>query len=1077
MPATGAVRIGEELGPVVLGEGDGLVEVVHDCLLGDAAIVRPTRSFAIRDDHGNATEPPRTDHGASTDRTGSQPEFRRVALRDRQTARVAVRQALIDGAGVSEREAEVLALVAERATNAEIAARLFVSVRTVESHVSSLLRKLDVPDRRALARLAAAPDEAGSLRGDGAGTAIPAGSTAPALRQRAVPVPLTSFVGRSSEVAALMAAITGDRLVTALGPGGVGKTRLATAVAGAVADRWRDGVWFVDLVPVTDDALVATAVSRTLGLADSPARSVEDQVLAHLADREALLVLDNCEHLVDGVGVFVERLLGTCPRVSVLATSQTRLLLPFEHVFAVPGLSLPDEHGPGDAVSLFVERAEQAGAPPLPAGDRDRVGAICRRLDGSALAIELAAARLPSLGLDGIERGVAERFDLLAGGSRVDERHRSLRSTIDWSYGLLDAGDQALLRRVSVFAAPFTAADAALVVADGGVDQGETGGGATVARSNAAPAVAAGLARLAEHSLLVTAPGEPTRHRLLDSIRQYGLERMAGEPAPAGGAAGDELAAVRRRHHAWAATAVEALDRRADVPLAEALARADEHAAWRDDFDRVADDARAALMWAREAGLQDETFRLALCLASTCFTRGLLGESQRRYTQAAEHAPDGVVEADTLILAAGAASSRQVGNDALVLWREAASTAIAAGRPSIAAYALSRAAELLLRGPGIIADRPPEGTHEQLLAEAVALGTDDPRAVTSIETAVAFDLDEVDPAAIAAAERAVASAAQLDDPLLESAALDGLCAVQLGLGDLDGAIASSRRRIGVLSRVRVSAGAAFEIADGYHMASEIALAAGDFTAARDYAHTSARLSFHAEEGHLATSRILKVDAMAGDLHRVLEDADRFRRGWERAGRPVASNLAGGACAVAMAHGLRGDDDARAAWLEIAEALGMDPDRLEGCQTGFAPAFDALVLLHRGDARGAVARLQNDPADFHTWYNGEWRTWYAALHAEAAALAGLPEARDRIARAGPMVRPNPVAVALLDRAEALLDDDPGRIGGVAARLEGSGCRYQWARSLVLAGGEHAARGRREMAALGAAPMDESVPPGT
>jgi len=985
---------------------------------------------------------------------------------------VAVFQALIDDAGVSEREAEVLELVARRATNAEIAAELYVSVRTVESHVSSLLRKLDVADRRALARLAAASDGPGA---DGPpATQRPGGANGGAVEaavppRRPVPVPLTSFVGRSSEVADLTAAVTADRLVTALGPGGVGKTRLAAAVAAAVADRWRDGVWFVDLVPVTDEALVPTAVSRTLGLADAPVRSVEDHVVAHLADREALLVLDNCEQVVAGVGVFVERLLGACPHVAVLATSQARLLLPFERVFAVPGLSLPSDRDQGDAVSLFLERAAQAGAPMPPARDRERIGDICRRLDGSALAIELAAARLPSLGLDGIERGLAERFDLLAGGSRLDERHRSLRSTIDWSYGLLDEADQTLLRRVSVFAAPFTADAAAVVAGDD-----ERSARSSIRRAQEA-AVAAGLARLAEHSLLVTSPGERTRHRVLDSIRQYGLARMAEEVAPPGDSgAGDELTAVRRRHHAWAAAAVRHLDRRADVPLAEALANPDAHAAWRDDFDRVADDTRAALKWAHDADLRPETFALALPLASSCFTRGLLGEAQRRYEQAAEHAPDPAVAADTLILAAGAASSRQVGNDALRLWRDAASTAVEADRSGTAAYALSRAAELLLRGPGIIADKPPEGTHDELLAEARALGSDEPRAVTSIATAVAFDLEEADPAALETAERAVASAAALDDPLLESAALDGLSAINLGRGDLDGAVAASRRRIAVLAGVRASAAAAFEIADGYNMASEIALAAGDFPAAREFADTSARLSFHAEEGHLATSRRLKVDALAGELERVLVDADRFRRGWESAGRPVASNLAGGAYSVAMTHGLRGDEPARREWIEITQHLGLDPDRLTGCNTGFSPTLDAIVSLHRADVDAALARLELDPHDFDTWYTGQWRTWYAAVHAEAAALAGHPDARRRIERARPIARPNPTVDALLDRAEALLDGDVPRLAAVAAALEGTGCRYQWARSLVLAGGEHAVRGRHEMAALGAAPMAE-VPP--
>jgi DNA-binding CsgD family transcriptional regulator len=229
---------------------------------------------------------------------------------------------LLDDAGVSEREAEVLALVGEHLTNAEIAGRLFISVRTVESHVSSLLRKLSLSDRRALANLSASL-QAGGRDADRRIAAPP------------LPEPLTSFVGRLVERAELAEVLVRHRLVTAVGPGGVGKTRLAVAVAADVTDRYADGAWYVDLVPVTDAAMVGAAVSSVFGFGEQPGRSPTDTAVSKLAAAEALVVLDNCEHLLDGVTGFVERLLSGCPRITVLATSRARLQMPFEYVYSV----------------------------------------------------------------------------------------------------------------------------------------------------------------------------------------------------------------------------------------------------------------------------------------------------------------------------------------------------------------------------------------------------------------------------------------------------------------------------------------------------------------------------------------------------------------------------------------------------------------------------------------------------------------------------------------------------------------------------------------------------------------------
>jgi predicted ATPase/DNA-binding CsgD family transcriptional regulator len=492
---------------------------------------------------------------------------------------------------VSAREAEVLAALAEHLTNAEIGERLFISVRTVESHVSSLLRKLQVDDRRALAAIAAPPTRSGL-------------SGRPVVAAQ-LPSRLTPFVGRVAERDALAAAVDTHRLITAAGPGGVGKTRLALAVAADMAERFADGTWFVDLVPVTDPPMIAAAIAAALGLGEHQRRSAEHTVASWLADRETLLVLDNCEHVLDGASALLERLLAACPRLTVLATSRARLLVPFEWVFPVPGMSIEAKDGsPGDAVDLFLGRATAAGWSPLPSASWERVVAICRGLDGIALAIELAAGRVPSLGLDGLEAGLTDRLRLLTGGHRADDRHRSLRAALDWSYTLLDRSSQAVLRRVSVFAAPFTSAAAAQVLA-----------GSPPVAGCAIPAV---LAALAERSLLVAAVGPGgTRYRVPETIRQYGVDQLtqAGESVDA-----------RVRHLRWCLEAAEAL----------AVPGEGDGAAWRSSFDQVAYELRSALGWATSSGqCRAHAIRLAIRLAELSFARGMPGESQRRYEQAA----------------------------------------------------------------------------------------------------------------------------------------------------------------------------------------------------------------------------------------------------------------------------------------------------------------------------------------------------------------------------------------------------------------------------------------------------------
>ncbi|MFG2075447.1 ATP-binding protein [Nonomuraea maritima] len=906
---------------------------------------------------------------------------------------------------ISPREAEVLELVAAHFSNAEIAARLFISVRTVESHVSSLLRKLEVPDRRALARRAPEPAD---------------GAAAPSHPAPVLPAPLTSFVGRTGERAELVELLSTHRQVTAVGPGGVGKTRLALAVAAEAAGDHPDGVWFADLVPVTDPDLVATAVSGAIGLGEQPGRDMTESVLAALADRRALLVLDNCEHVLDGVALLVERLLATCPGVTVLATSRARLMVPFERVYPVPPLSLPAD-GESDAVALFMDRAAAVGRP-LDPEVRDQVAAICERLDGMALAIELAAARCPTLGLDGITAALSHPLRMLTGGSRADERQRSVRGALDWSHALLEPDDRALLRQVSVFVAPFTAAAAAEVAG------GEEG------------IVAEGLARLAEQSLLVvTASAGRTEYRALETIRQYAMERLS----EAG-----ELAATRSRHVGWC--------------LARAAELAVTRDGWRARFDAVADDLRAALAWA--ADQQDrraDAYRLAACLAELAFTRHLIGESQGRYEQAAALADDAAAAASMLRQAAAVAGCRMQGDDMYRLYHAAADAARRAGDAAGAACDLATAAAHAYRFSGKFVRELPQEELLACVAQARETAGDDPAARAAVAlaeagqalTELADHLDDATVrATIARAGHAVELAHRTGDPLAESAALDTLTCAQSWAGDTFAAAGTARRRITLLSSAPDTPAATHELVEALGEVIEAFLGTGDLPGARRWARQLADHPLLSEVGDRATGWLLVADALAGDVEEVQAGSVRFLDAWQRAGSPARSVLGPPAAAVAMTHALRGDHDAARDWRAVLARLDPSPRNTHG----YGAVFDAMLLLHQGRAAEALDRLAPEPREVWQWVTWIWHHWYVALRAEAAVLAGTPDAHDRVAEARTVVSGNPVATALVDRAAALLVGDRKALLAAADAFTTAGCPYQSTRTLHLADATTTAR---------------------
>lgn len=461
--------------------------------------------------------------------------------------------------------------------------------------------------------------------------ATPAGPAvaAPSRRRGNLPAPLTDLVGRAEDLTALRTLLTTQRLVTLTGPGGVGKTRLALEAAAQTADAHADGVWLVELTgpaaktessggaPGTAHLIAAALGMRddtapdpttaTAGRPDTPAERLATALYA----KRALLLLDNCEHIVDAVAELVGTLLARAPHLRVLATSQEPLGIAGEHLRPVGPLGFPDATVTDPealrrtgAVQLFVSRAQAADPGfALTADNARAVAAICRRLDGIPLALELAATRVRSLGARALAARLDDRFRLLAGARRdAPARQRTLRAVIDWSWELLTDAEQTVLRRLSVHADGCTLDAAEAVCAGDGVLEEH---------------VLDLLARLVDRSLVVAAdtPGG-VRYRLLESVAAYGLERLDDA---------DETTAVRRRHTRHYLALAE---------TAAPLLRGHEQRAWLDRLDAEAGNLRAALDTCLRTGAADDALRLVIAQSWHWFLRGRLGEALRSFDTA-----------------------------------------------------------------------------------------------------------------------------------------------------------------------------------------------------------------------------------------------------------------------------------------------------------------------------------------------------------------------------------------------------------------------------------------------------------
>jgi len=439
-------------------------------------------------------------------------------------------------------------------------------------------------------------------------TLVPEGSdSAPSCplpaRKHNLPAPLNSFIGRESEIAEVKALLGGSRLVTLTSVGGTGKTRLALQVVGEVLEDFPDGVWLVELASLSDERRAAQVVAFVLDVTEEPGKPVIEALVKSVRDKRVLLVLDNCEHLLQGCAEVAKRLLQAGPHLRILATSREPLHVPGEAVYRVPAMATPQ------AIRLFVDRARAAvGTFESTPANAQSIVDICRRLDGIPLAIELAAARVRALSVDKIATRLDDRFKLLTGGDPTAmPRQQTLRASIEWSYELLSAPERMLLRRLAVFSGGWTLEAAEAIAGGGEVEQ-------------SASAVEI-LANLVEKSLVaVDSRGE--RYHLLETVREYALEQLRES---------GEEDAVRDRHLAFFMDFASKARPELVGP---------QQASWLARLDQERENLLSAHAWcARATEGQEMGLRLVATLKQYWLRRGLLGLAYGVMLEALARAP------------------------------------------------------------------------------------------------------------------------------------------------------------------------------------------------------------------------------------------------------------------------------------------------------------------------------------------------------------------------------------------------------------------------------------------------------
>jgi predicted ATPase/transcriptional regulator with XRE-family HTH domain len=506
-------------------------------------------------------------------------------------------------------------------TQQNLAERAGLSEHGIQKLERGVTRPYRDTVQRLLSALRLGPEDAASFRA--AGEPVPRHSSLHAeppdsTRRNNLPIALSRFVGREHELVAVTGRLVSARLLTLTGIGGCGKTRLALEVARGVVPNFAGGVWLVELGPLADPKLVPQQVGATVGVRENSNQPLTTALAAAVADRTMLLVLDNCEHLLQASAVLVDALLRACPNLQILATSREPLGIAGEVAWRVPSLVVPDpEHAVSVAeieespsVELFLDRATSA-QPRFRLTERNAaaVAQICQRLDGIPLALELAAARVEALTPQQLADRLDQRFRLLTGGSRVAlPRQQTLQATLDWSYDLLSKPERRLFERLAVFAGHWTLEAAEAVCAGGGL---------------AAQDVLDLLARLVRKSLVVAteAADGVERYRLLETVREYARQKLLTRGAA-------ETTAVRERHATFYSAQAESLH--PATALRAGWDSGDSSAeAVRDGIEQIHDNVRAALGWWLAIRRAREGLSLAVTLCQFWMWRGMYGEARR----------------------------------------------------------------------------------------------------------------------------------------------------------------------------------------------------------------------------------------------------------------------------------------------------------------------------------------------------------------------------------------------------------------------------------------------------------------